>query len=121
MTHNHGQNSQSSQIIANSNHNITTNTTAISTTNNVANTHNSSHTNQTYQRQDFKNRRSSSEPVQDHAANRTKENIIAIYNSNTRDGINDDEHSKDSGFIDCLQNITSREVRIFTHGVTVFL
>lgn len=69
----------------------------------------------TYQRQDFKNRRSSSEPVQDYAKNRTKDNIVVALNAsnNIRDGHTDDDQSKDSGFIECLQNISAVEVRIF--------
>lgn len=125
MTHNHGQYSQT-QILANHSHNTTTCTTATTTTTNTTNSpatgansvvvmsHNPYATH-TYQRQDFKNRRSSSEPVQDYAKNRTKDNIVvALYASNNnRDGLTDDDQSKDSGYIECLQNISAVEVRIF--------
>lgn len=121
MTHNHGHNSQT-QILANHSHNITTTTSTTATTTNTTNSpatgansvvvmsHNPYATH-TYQRQDFKNRRSSSEPVQ----NRTKDNIVvALYASNNnRDGLTDDDQSKDSGYIECLQNISAVEVRIF--------
>ena len=98
--------------ITNTTTTTTTTSTATTASNIVANTSLNSHTNHTYQRQDFKNRRSSSEPVQDHATNRTRETIIALYNTNAqKDGISsandDDQCNKDSGFIDCLQNISS--------------
>lgn len=125
LTHNHGQYSQT-QILANHSHNITTTTSTTATTTNTTNSpatgansvvvmsHNQYATH-TYQRQDFKNRRSSSEPVQDYAKNRTKDNIVvALYASNNnRDGPTDDDQSKDSGYIECLQNISAVEVRIF--------
>ncbi|KAJ6633038.1 Neurofibromin, partial [Pseudolycoriella hygida] len=76
--------------------------------------HNSSHLH-VYQRQDFKNRRSSSEPpVQDSSAPLINRNALLNLHNNmnttisSRDAVEcDDGQSKDNQFIDCLQNISS--------------
>lgn len=89
--------------------------------------HNSSYLH-VYQRQDFKNRRSSSEPpVQDTSSPSINRNALLNLHSNvntcfSRDAVEcDDGQSKDSGFIDCLQNISSTvEVRIVISG-TAFI
>lgn len=81
-----------------------------------------------YQRQDFKNRRSASEPpVQDTSSPSNNRNALLNLHNNmnncfSRDAVEcDDGQSKDSGFIDCLQDISSTvEVRIVISG-TAFI
>lgn len=57
------------------------------------------------QRQDFRNRRSSSEPV--HNA------IVAL--ANAEDTVQASSSKNSSGFIDCLQNISPIKVRLLLH------
>lgn len=101
------------------------NATATNPINSAVAHHNSSYLH-VYQRQDFKNRRSSSEPpVQDSSSVNASVNRNALLNLNTcfnRDAVEcDDGQSKDSMFIECLQNIsTTVEVRIHLSG-TAFI
>lgn len=69
-----------------------------------------------YQRQDFQNRRSASEPAHELQANRSTNTVSSSSNehaTNNRNHSNEPnhQHGDDCNFVDCLQKITTVKVR----------
>lgn len=76
--------------------------------------HPHSQINPIYQRHDFQNRRSASEPVHElQAANRLTNTVSTDQSTNNPNNSNESnhQHGDDCNYVDCLQKITTVKVR----------